>query len=153
MFEIKAEAELRNINSRAQANGDEWVRALDLKLIAIDAPADKLDGAINGFLSIYYDAQGNTLGGETYPLKVRHKLDAATVTLKSGRNSVTFNDVILKAIHLTPKTGKRVDCTFTVQAIDYADGILDKLTRWQRETVDVQVQQRQIDAGMEQAAA
>ncbi len=144
MFVIKAEAELRNINCRAEAHGDEMVRAVDLKLIAVDADAAHLDSAINGFLGMYFDKDGNPLGGESFPLRVRHKLDAATVTINQGRTKVTFKDAVIKGIQLTPKTGKRTDATFVVQVSDYADGIMDKITHWQREIVKVHVEERQL---------
>lgn len=145
MFQIKAEAELRNINNRAEAHGEEMVRAVDLKLIAIDAKADKLDGAINGFLSLYFDKKGEPLGAEAFPLRVRHKIDRGRVVITHGRKKVAFPDVTLKGIQLTPKTGRKVDCTFTVQVSDYEDGVMDKITRWQREVVKVEVTQRQLD--------
>jgi len=145
MFQLKAEAELRNINCRAEAHGEEMVRAIDLKLIAIDAKADKMDGAINGFLKMYYDSKGNPLGAEAFPLRIRHKIDRGRVTIQQGRKKVTFPDVTIKAIQLTPKSGKKVDCTFTVQVSDYDDGVMDKVTHWQREIVKVEVEQRQLD--------
>jgi len=154
MFKIEAKAELRNINCRAEAHGDEMVRAIDLKLIAIDADASALDSAINGFINLYFDGEGNPQGAEAYPLRVRHKLDGATVTLKQGKQSAKFTDAVIKGIQLTPKTGRRTDATFVVQARDYSDGVMDIITKWQREVVEIQVEERQLDLpDMDQAAA
>lgn len=154
MFVVKAEAELRNITCRAEANGDEMVRAIDLKLIAIDADASNMDSAINGFLGMYFDKEGNPLGAESYPLRVRHTLEAATVTISKGSTQVVFNDAQIKGIQLTPKMGKQTDATFVVQASDYPDGIIDKITRWQRDVVKIHVEERQLSIpDMDQEAA
>lgn len=144
MFVIKGKAELKNINIRVQAHGDELVRAMDLKLAMEDADPARLDSAVSDLTDRFWN-KDEPLVQEIYPLRVGHKLENCAVELSDGKVKVKLNGADVKKIEITPHHGRRVGMVYTVQAIEIQDGILDTLHKWLRGVITVDVVERQME--------
>jgi hypothetical protein len=150
MFEIKGEAELKNINVRAEIHGEELVRAIDVKLVMTDVDAKLLNAAVPGLVKTFWDGEQPAFQ-ELYPLKIRHKIENATAEIKVGKAQVQLLDVTMQKIEVTPLFGKRCQIAFTVRS-QIGDGILDSLHAWLKGKVNIEIEERQMEIpGMAQA--
>lgn len=147
MFVINGTAELKSINLRAEAHGDEIVRAMDIKLLAVDVDAARLDSAIPD-MDRLWDGDQPVLQ-EVYPVKVRHKLENMKVTMDELPKDF---DCTVDRIEITPKHAKRCDVLLTLKVSHVQDGFLDKLHAALRSQVTLDIVERQLELPeMEQA--
>ncbi len=151
MLDVKVQAELKKINLRAEAHGEEWVRAVDIWLMLIDAPADKITSFVPNLAERFYADDGEPVLREVLPLVVNHKLE--NVAAKISRTSLV-GDIKSKA-KIWPKPGGVADIEVKLQVSDFADGLLDTLSHHLRDTMTVSLSERQASLidDMEQGEA
>lgn len=152
MFVVKGQAEVKNINVRAEVHGDELMRAIDVKLVMADIEAKKMDSAVPGLVATFWKGQQPLLQ-EVYPLKIRHKIENVLCTLKVGRKTVKLgfkdkqgrlHEAVVKKISVTPQFGGRCQVTLTVSCL-IGNGVLDPLHRWLKAVVNVNIVERQME--------
>lgn len=146
MFDVRGKAELRHINVRAEAHGDEMVPAVDVKLMLIGVPVDRITSAVPDMAVRFYD--GDTVAvGEVNPLTVHHKLENLAVTI----DDLNFKGCdIKKGMKITLQPGKIADVECSVQIQGIGDSVAP-LIRKLRDEVSVKVVERQLKlAGMDQ---
>ena len=144
MFDINTKAELRNINLRAETHGDEYARAIDVQLMLLQVPVDRITSALS--LERFYEGDQPVLQ-EVYPLCVKHKINNLAVTI----GKVKLNGADAKGIEVTPQPGKVCNVKITVQSSGFGKGVLDQLSEHLREECDVTIVERQMQApGMDQ---
>ncbi len=143
MFVIKGQAEVKNINVRAEAHGDELMRAIDVKLVMVDVDAQRIDSAVPGMVATFWKGKQPVLQ-EVYPLKIRHKIENAICTLKVGRKRIKLQDAVVKKISVTPQFGGRCQVTLTVACL-IGDGVLDPLHNWLKGMVAIEIVERQME--------
>lgn len=150
MFDFKATAEVKNLNVRSEIHGDETVPAIDVKLMCMNVPVDKITSACVGIGDRFYD--GNRVAvGEVNPLTVSHKLENLTVTLGDSDNAVTMKGVtIKKSMKINLQPDKVADVLLTIQT-QHHDQLAIDIMGMLREEVPVQIGERQLKlAEMEQ---
>ena len=138
MFDFKCKAELRNINVRAEIHGDETVPAIDVKLLAIGVPVDKISSAIPDIAKHFYE-KDKVVVGEVNPLTVQHKLE--NLTVKIHKTEVKGVDVKKKML-VTLEPGKVCDVEMSVQ-IQHATKTAAALMPLLTEQVDFEISERQ----------
>ena len=143
MLKIKGAAELKNINVRAEIHGEELVRAIDLKLVMVDADASKLETVVPGLMAKFWNGKQPTLQ-ELYPLKVRHKIENADAVVRVGRKRVVLREVIVQKIAITPLFSGRCQIAFSMRC-KIGDGVLDPLHKGLRGTVHITIEERQME--------
>ena len=143
MFVIQGEAEIKNINVRAEVHGDELVRALDIRLAITDIDAKRLDSAIPGLRELFWKGEQPHLQ-ELYPLKVRHKIENVSVSIKSGRRTVKLESADVLKVQVTPKFGGRCEMLLSVKVSRIGDGLLDPLHAWLKGLLTVDIAERQL---------
>lgn len=143
MFVVKGQAEIKNVNMRAQVHGDELMRAIDVKLVMVDIDAKKMDSAVPGLVATFWRGQQPLLQ-EVYPLKVRHKIENVICKLKVGRKRVKLQEAVVKKISVTPRFGGRCEITLTVSCI-IGDGVLDPLHKWLKGMVGIEIVEHQME--------
>ncbi len=143
MFVVKGQAEIKNINVRAQVHGDEMVRAIDVKLVMVDIDAKKMDSAVPGLVATFWKGQQPMLQ-EVYPLKIRHKIENVICKLKVGRKRVKLQEAVVKKISVTPRFGGRCEITLTVSCV-IGDRILDPLHKWLKGMVGIEIVEHQME--------
>lgn len=150
MFDIRATAELSNINIRAEIHGEVHVRAIDIKLVAVGVPAERLTSAIPDLRSRFYNGDQPILQ-EVFPLRVRHKLENIRCEVFNKDANILLDGCDVAKIEITPEPAGICKVKMTVQASEYADEVLDYLSRWLRDEVQVTLSERQLKlAEMEQ---
>lgn len=140
MYDIKTQAEVRNINVRAENHGDEHIPAIDLKLMLLDVPIDRVSSAIPDFGKRFYDGDQPILQ-EIVPFQVHHKIQ--NVEVKVGSVVLKGAD-IKKGAKYWHKPGKVCNVLITVQSSDYSDAALPALSKMLKEEVKVSIIERQI---------
>lgn len=139
MFDVKTKAELRHINLRAEAHGEDMVRAIDVKLMLINVPVDKLTSAIPDFEKRFYDGDTPILQ-EIVPFQIRHNIE--NVEAKIGKVTLKGAD-IKKNSKCWHKPGKVCDIEIKVQSADFTDAALTTLSKQLKEEVTVEISERQ----------
>jgi hypothetical protein len=138
---------LRNINLRAEAHGEDFVRAIDVKIMLLDVPVEKLSSAIPDFAKRFYDGDAPILQ-EIVPFQIQHKIDNVEATI--GGVSLKGAD-IKKGSKCWHKPGKVCNLLVSVQSSDFTDAALAKLSKLLREELPVAIVERQMNIeGMEQ---
>lgn len=142
MLDIKAKAEIKNVNVRTEVHGDENVPAIDIKMMLIGVPVEKISTLCPYMGNRFYDEHGQVVIGEVNPLFVYHKVDNVAVEL-DGRK-ITECDIKKKAkIQLLPN--KIANVELTVQTEHHDDLVLHVMACL-KEQVDVTIIERQADA-------
>jgi hypothetical protein len=144
MLVLKGQAELRKINLRMEAHGDAMMRAFDLRFIAKDIDAERIDSLIPKYKDWLYEKEAPILQ-EIYPLVIRHKIQNVNVDITAFKQSINLVGCDVSKIKMTPRTGFRCDLDFTIQASEFTDGILDLLSRWQGDLMDIEIVERQLE--------
>jgi hypothetical protein len=150
MFDIKTSAEIKNVNIRMEVHGDEYVRAIDVKVRAADVPFDKIGDAVPSH-DWLYDGDMPIMQ-EIYPLKVRHKIENMAANLEYAGDGFKLTGVDCAKIVVHPKPARLADVEFTIQGSKYPDGVLDLLSTWLREEVALTITERQAKLGLVQDA-
>lgn len=140
MFDFKSRAEVRHLNVRTEAHGDEYVPAIDVKLMVLDVPITKLSTACPNLERFY---EGDQVAvGEVNPLTVGHKIENVTVHL--GDPALTMKGVtIKKGARLNLKPGRIADMLVAIQVEHHGD-LAIKIMKLLREEVPVEFQERQL---------
>jgi hypothetical protein len=154
MFVIEAKAELKEIKLKVDPNGDQFQRTVVLKLLAQGVDAGRLDTAVSE-IEKYWTGDQPALQ-ETYPVRIKHKIQNVAVTLSDDSKSPAWElgacDV--DKIQITPKLGKLCDILMEVQTDDIAvaPGLLDVLHGWLKGEIKLSMAERQLSLPeMEQA--
>lgn len=125
MFKVDGNAEVRNLNVRRQASGDEWVRAIDVKIMALAVPVGDISGAVPDIEKHFYGKSGDVLLAEIFPLKVRHKIENVEAVI----GPVTLKGADVAKIEVTPQPGKMANVLLSIQSSDFSDKDLAALTK------------------------
>jgi hypothetical protein len=118
MFDVKCKAEIRHLNVRRQAHGDDFVSADDIKLMLIGVPVDRINSACPEIDKRFYNADQVAVG-EVNPLTVQHSLENLAVQI----GDVKLKGVNIKKkakIHLLPGKVANVQCSIQVTEISDA---------------------------------
>ena len=141
MFEVKTKAELKKINLRAEAHGDDWIRAMDIVLMLLDVPVDKISSAVPAMEKRFYKGDEPILQ-EIFPFQVQHKIENCNA--KVSRTTFKGCDIKTKA-KVWPKPGKVCNMEIKLQVSDFKDGALDSLSKLLRAEISIEITQRQAD--------
>ncbi len=141
MFVIKGTAEIKNVNLRIEAHGDSMVRTVDVKMVAPDVEAKRLDSAIAD-IDKYWEGEKLCLQ-ETYPVTVQHTIENVTATLSVGKKKVTLKGGDVRKIKITPRHNGRCQVMLSVRCPEVSSEIL-LLHEWLKGEVQLEVVERQI---------
>ena len=146
-MDVKCMAEVKGVNCRAEAHGDEYVPALDVTLMLMNVPVERISSLCPDLRTWAYTGGGMVSVGEVNPLTVGHKLENLRVVL--GDVSIAGVDIKKGAkIHLQPNHLANVEVKVQCQQTGTrASDILTML----REQVMTTITERQLSVvGMEQ---
>jgi len=141
MFVIKSAAEIKNVNLRMEAHGDDLVRAVDVKLIVADVEAKRLDSAIAD-IEEYWHGDALILQ-ETYPVKVQHTIENVAATMTVGKKTITMTGADIRKVSITPRHGGRCQVELSIRCIEIGNEIVE-LHKWLKGTVELEVVERQL---------
>lgn len=146
MFEVKANAEIKNLNCRVETHGDDLVPAIDVKLLLLGVPVDKISTLCPEIKKRFYNGPQVAVG-EVNPLTVGHKVE----NLKVAIGDVVLNGADVKKgarIHLLPNHLANVEAT--VQGEHHGDTAVALLKMLRTEALTT-ISERQLQvAGLEQ---
>ncbi len=146
MFDVTTKAEVRHINVRSEAHGDEIVPAIDVQLMLLGVPCDRITSAVPDMAKRFYKGEQVAVG-EINPFVVHHKLE--NLAVKIGKVTLTGVDIKKNMkVHLLP--GKVANVLVSVQA-EHEPASTADLIAMLRDEVDVSINERQLKiAEMEQ---
>lgn len=151
MFVISGAAEIKNVNLRMEAHGDDSVRAVDVKLIVADVEAKRLDSAIADIEE--YWRGDRLLFQETYPVRVQHTIENVTATLTVGNKKITLTGADVRKVSITPRHSGRCQVELSIRCIEIGKEIIE-LHKWLKGTVELEIVERQLSLpDMEQESA
>jgi len=139
MFDVKCKAEIKNLNIRTENHGDEIVPAVDITMMLIGVPVDRISSACPDIAKRFYEGDQVAVG-EVNPLTVGHKLENLHVTI--GGKKVAGCDIKRGAkIMLLPAHLANVEVKVQVQHSDNLAGhVMDLL----KDETDVTINERQL---------
>ena len=139
MFDVKCGAEVRNLNIRTENHGDEIVPAVDIKMMLLGVPVDRITSACPNIAKRFYDGDLVAIG-EVNPLTVQHKLE--NLIVKIGEKTLKGCDIKKGAkIHLLPAMLANVEVTVQVEhSGDLAVQVMNHL----KGEIGVSVNERQL---------
>ena len=141
MFNIKTKGEIKKLNVRKEFHGDDLVPAIDIKMVLIGVPVDKLTSAVPDMAKRFYEGDVVAVG-EISPLIVGHKIENLEVKI----DSVTLKGAdVKKKMKLFLLPGKIANVELSVQVSDFNHKQLTKLTDLYIESeVKVEIFERQL---------
>lgn len=144
MFDFKGRAEVRSkINVRTEVHGDETVPEIDVQVMALDVPVDRLSTACPDIGKRFYEGEQVAIG-EVNPLIVGHKIENLTVKIGAGDDQFTMKGVnIKKGAKIKLKPGKVADVLMMVQT-EHHDDLVVNIMPFLREEVPFEVSERQL---------
>ena len=141
MFDVKTKGEIKKLNVRKEFHGDDLVRAIDIKMMLIGVPVEKLTTAVPDMAKRFYEGDVVAVG-EVSPLIVGHRIENLAVKI----NDVEFKGANIKKkmkLHLLP--GKIVNIELSVQVSDFTNKQLTRITDLYIESeVKVEIFERQL---------
>jgi hypothetical protein len=140
VFDVKTNAEVRNINVRAENHGDDHVPAIDVKLMLLDVPIAKISSAIPDFEQRFYDGDQPILQ-EIVPFQIQHKIE--NVEAKIGRVVLKGAD-IKKGSKFWHKPSKVANVLITVQCSDFSEAAVPALMKMLKEEAKVEIIECQL---------
>ena len=139
MFDVNCQAEIKHLNVRMETHGDDYVPALDVKMMLLDVPVDRINSAIPGLADWAYEGDVVRVG-EVNPFTVQHKLENLTVTI--GERELKGCD-LKKGMKVNIKPEKKADVEVTVQT--HHKDIIPHILDYLKQEIGVKVHQRQLD--------
>lgn len=138
-MEINTKAEIKNLNCRVEAHGDEYVPAVDVKMLLLSVPVNQLGAFCPDIGNRFYDGDLVAVG-EINPFPVHHKIE----NVKAVIGGVELNGADIKKgtkIRLLPERFANVE--LTVQGQHY-DNVAVEVLGMLRAEVDVSINERQL---------
>lgn len=146
MFDVKTTCEVKGLNVRVECHGEEYVPAVDIKLMLLGVPVDRITSACPNMAKRFYDGDLVAIG-EVNPLTVGHKLENLSITL--GETTIK-GATIKRGMKIKLLPAKVADVEVTVQTEHHGSLAVDVMSML-REEVDVTINERQLNlVGMEQ---
>lgn len=140
MFDVKCQAEVKNLNVRTEVHGDEYVPAVDIKMMLLAVPVDRITSACPDIGKRFY--QGDVVAvGEVNPLTVGHKLENLTVTIG---DKVLKGCDIKKGMKINLLPEQKANVEIQVQT-EHRDNLAVHVMELLRSEVAVKVSERQLD--------
>lgn len=143
VFELKGQAEIKNINLRVEQHGDEMVRAMDLKLVIASTDATKLVAA-SDHMDTFFE-KGEPKLQEFYPLAIPHKIENLGGTLKAGRKTIKILQCDAAKVKIKPLYGSKAEVRLTLKISPMGDIDVVQLHSWLRAVVKIDLEERQLD--------
>jgi len=139
MLDLKATAEVRGINVRAEMHNEDIQPAFDVKLMLIAVDVKALSAFCPNMDKHFYDAEGLVTVGEVSPLTVTHKIENITASI--GSFSHIGCDIKKGAkITLLPEWRANVEVQVQCQS-----GDVNTVLKHLRDEVKVTLTERQLD--------
>lgn len=146
MFVVNSVAEIKEVKCKMIAFDNDLIRSLTV-ICAVDSTAvDRMDSALE-HMADWYDDAGMPKFREFKILELGHFIRNCDVTFKQTRDDegLVIQQCDLQKMRFEFKADRRAGIVFQVVKHDFRDGLLDPLTKLVKQTVYIDVVERQME--------